>query len=183
MPKKKSRAATPKSAAAKNRLTIEPEALKAIEAALESLAFKWGAKFVASERAPFVIDLRVFKREAEVVNQNLRKQIELIDGMDEYREWLGKQEKYPDFREIMAKEDEFWKAIEALQPEEGLVGRLIKFGVGDGYANYLITAEVGNKVEVCWIGTGDCWSWNGVDANSMIDRDIAVECVRREDAA
>ena len=66
--------------------------------------------------------------------------------------------------------------------EEGtLLGRIIKFGVADGYAIYVITKVYQKTVQIDWVNYGDGWSDARAGHQALLDIDYARAFVKFED--
>ncbi len=76
----------------------------------------------------------------------------------------------------------FWTALQALDKEAALggpgwarIGRVVKFGVADGYARYIITGVTKHTCKVIHIPYGDAYHSPEVNRSSMeVDR-VKVE--------
>jgi len=84
---------------------------------------------------------------------------------------------------IMEKQENIIGELKELaRANDTVLGRIIKFGMGDGYALYVITKVNKRTVEITWIKYCDAWQDQRAGYCSNLNIDYAKQQVKGEDA-
>jgi hypothetical protein len=83
---------------------------------------------------------------------------------------------------IMKRQEVLQDEIDSLAKDLGtLMGRQIKFPMGDGYAYYIITKVNKQTVEITWVKYCDAWQDSRAGYQSLLDKAYAEQQVKGQD--
>jgi hypothetical protein len=110
----------------------------------------------------------------------------LVNRANSERDTLHNKQ-YGDLNQWMTRQDELEAELNAIDKDAGpglQIGRCLSFGVGDGYASYIITKIRKNDVVVEWIPLGDGYFSDAVWLSSdrrhhIVNRNTAEVHTRR----
>jgi hypothetical protein len=83
---------------------------------------------------------------------------------------------------VMKRQEQLQEEIDELaRANDTILGRQIKFPMGDGYAYYVITKVNKRSVEITWVKYCDAWQDSRAGYQSLLDFDYANQQVRGQD--